>query len=150
VNIRRGIGPWGRRVAARVIAALAAVITALCLLLLVSAWRNDAAIGAHPAQAVADVGAISFNRAVVSFTTADGSVHIPSNGVLYPEGLRAGDRVRVVYDATNPELVKVAGRDFTLALLPVGTVVLITWLIAAPLLWWFRRSRSHAGEQPSR
>ena len=139
VDSGRGIGARGRRVTALVIAALAAVVTALCLLLLVSAWRNDLAINAHPAQAVADVGAISFNRTVVSFTTADGSVCIPSNGVLYPEGLHAGDRVRVVYDATNPELVKVAGRDFTLALLPVGTVVLITWFVAAPLLWWLRR-----------
>lgn len=129
-----------RRIAVRAIVWGAAVVTGLFLLLLASTWRNDTAIRSHPAHAVADVGAISFNRVVVSFTTADGAVHIPSNGVLYPEGLHTGDRVWVDYDETNPELVKVAGRDFAVALPPVGLVVLIIWVVTLPLLWWLRRS----------
>lgn len=75
------------------------------------------------------------------FTSPDGAVHIPSLGVLYPEGLHEGDRVWVEYDRANPDLVKVAGRGFTLALLPLGIILVLTWIVAGPLLWWLHLRR---------
>ncbi len=64
--------------------------------------------------------------------------HSPENGVLYPEGLTAGQLVRIEYDTTDPELAKVAGRTWLVTLLPVASTLLITWLVAAPLLWFLR------------
>lgn len=127
------------RIAVRVLWALGIVISVVCLLLLIAAWRNDLAIGSHPARTAADVLSTSFTRTVVSFTTPDGSVHIPPNGVLYPAGLHAGDKVWVNYDLTDPGLVRVAGRGFSLALLPIGSVLVVTWAVIGPLLWWLCR-----------
>ncbi|MGH3439741.1 MAG: DUF3592 domain-containing protein, partial [Sciscionella sp.] len=71
-------------------------------------------------------------------------------GVLYPQGLRVGDKVWVQYDTTNTDLVKVAGRGFSLALLPIGTVILVTWIVLAPLLWWLRRTRAATERETDR
>jgi hypothetical protein len=76
----------------------------------------------------------------VRFVTPDGTIVIPSTGVLYPTGLAAGDRVRVQYDTQNPELVRVAGRDFRLAFLPVGLSIVICWALVGPAVWLLRRT----------
>ncbi|HEX3648767.1 MAG TPA: hypothetical protein VHV49_10070, partial [Pseudonocardiaceae bacterium] len=68
---------------------------------------------------------------------------------LYPGGLAAGERVRVEYDTTNTELVRVAGRDFRLALLPVGSSIAICWAVVGPLLWWLVRRGRTTGSRPS-
>jgi uncharacterized iron-regulated membrane protein len=52
--------------------------------------------------------------------------------------------VRIEYDVSDPELARVAGRSATLTLLPLGTTILCTWLIAGPLLWWIRRENQRA------
>lgn len=119
----------------------AALVTALCVLLLLGTVRNDLAIGAHPARTAADVISVSDSRTVVRFATPDGAVHIPSRGVLYPGGLHQGDKVWVQYDTRNTDLVKIANRGFTVALLPLGVIVLVTWLVAAALLWWLHLLR---------
>jgi ABC-type Fe3+ transport system permease subunit len=129
----------GRRIAATTLLVLGCVFSGLCLLVLVSSWRDDGQIDSHQGQAVADVLSVSFNRTAVRFVTPKGAVIIPSTGVLYPSGLAAGERVRVEYDTTNPELVRVAGRDFTLSLLPVGTSLLFCWAIVLPVGWLLRR-----------
>ncbi|HEY0808130.1 MAG TPA: DUF3592 domain-containing protein, partial [Pseudonocardiaceae bacterium] len=89
----------------------------------------------------ADVLSVSFNRTAVRFVTPNGRVNIPSNGLLYPIGLAAGERVRVEYDTANTELVRVAGRDARLALLPVGTSLLGCWALLVPAIWLLRRRR---------
>jgi hypothetical protein len=92
------------------------------------------------------VDSVSWDRTIIRYATPDGIVHIPANGVLYPSGLAAGDLVRIEYDTANPELTRVAGRTAMLTLLPLGTTVLVTWLVASALLWWIRyRSRRSAG-----
>lgn len=117
------------------------VITGLCLCLLTGAWRNDAAIGARTGNANAEVLSVTFSRTVVRYSTPDGAVHIPPSGVLYPSGLATGELVRVEYDAANPELVRVAGRDVRLAFLPLGTAVFVVWAVLGPAAWWLRRPR---------
>ncbi len=130
-----------RRVTATVIMVLACVISALCLLVLYGCWHDDHDIDTHLGRADADVLAVVFNRTAVRFVTPDGTVNIPPEGVLYPSGLAAGEVVRVEYDTLDPSMVRVAGRSYTLAFLPIGSTIAGTWVIAGPLLWWLRRQR---------
>lgn len=135
--------------ARRVVLGVAALITALCVGLLLAAIRNDHAVTSHLGAANAQVDSVSWDRTIIRFETPDGVVHIPANGVLYPGGLVAGDLVRIEYDTTNPELARVAGRTATLTLLPLGTTTLITWALALGLLWWIRYRARHAPRQPA-
>ncbi|MGW4400896.1 DUF3592 domain-containing protein [Amycolatopsis nivea] len=111
----------------------------MCVSLVFAAFRNDSAIESHLGTANATVESVAFDRTIIQYQTPDGIVHSPATGVLYPSGLAAGQLVAIEYDATNPDLTRVAGRTATLTLLPVGMTVLITWLVAGPLLWWLRR-----------
>lgn len=129
----------GRRVTSITLFVLGCVFSGLCLLVLVSSWYDDHQIDAHRGQTVADVLSVSFNRTAVRFVTPNGTVDIPANGVVYPIGLAAGERVRVEYDTANPELVRVAGRGWQLAFLPVGTSLLACWALLVPALWLLRR-----------
>ena len=126
------------RVVRWVVVGVAGVITLLAVVLLVAANRNDAAIDAARGTANAEVLSVGPARTIVRFETTEGVVHISQDGVLYPAGLHEGQRLQVEYDATNPNLVRVAGRTADLAWLPLGSTVLITWAIAGPLLWWLR------------
>lgn len=129
-----------RRIATGLVA-FAALITGLCLLLLVAAAQDDSSITGRIGRTTAKVISVTLGRTLVQFETPNGRVHTPRNGVLYPSGLRLGDRVRVEYDANDPDLVRVAGRGARLALLPTGSTVLGTWAVCLPLAWWLRRPR---------
>ncbi|WP_434453482.1 DUF3592 domain-containing protein [Lentzea sp. E54] len=134
--------PSGARVRRAVCGALfvvGGVITLVCVLLPIACWRDDVAIERSMGQAVAQVDSVSFNRTVVRYATPDGRVIIPSQGVLYPEGLKVGDNVRVEYDQTNPELTRVAGRTAVLSLLPVGTFLVSVWIVIAAVVTVLRR-----------
>ncbi|WP_024876426.1 DUF3592 domain-containing protein [Saccharomonospora piscinae] len=122
---------------------VASVITLLGVVLVLGALRNDQLIADNRGMATAQVEQVMFNRTLIRYETPDGVMHSPENGVLYPDGLVAGQLVRIEYDTTDPELAKIAGRTWLLTLLPVSTTVLATWLIAAPLVWW-QRSRLRA------
>jgi hypothetical protein len=128
---------------------LGCVVSGLCLLVVIGAWQNDHQIGRHEGHAVADVLSVSFSRTAVRFVTPDGTVVIPPTGVLYPSGLAAGERVRVEYDAQNTELVRVAGRDFTLSFLPAGLSLVGCWAIVGPLVWFLRREPRVTPGRPS-
>lgn len=131
----------------RAVLVVAAVLTVLAVLLVVAAFRDDRAITGHRGTAVADVLSVSSRSAAISFTTPDGVTHAPRLGVLYPTGLTAGQRIDVEYSTVDPDLVRVAGRGWTLALLPAGSVVVVTWLVAAgALALLHRRVRPGAAE----
>nr|WP_208405915.1 DUF3592 domain-containing protein [Amycolatopsis granulosa] len=129
---------WWLKIGRRCVLAVGVVITVLCAGLLLAAIRNDEAITGHLGTATAEVDAVAWDRTIIRFETPDGIVRIPSNGVLYPSGLVAGDLVRVEYDATDPDLARVAGRTATLTLLPLGLTVLVTWLVAGTASWGMR------------
>ena len=130
---------------ARAVLTVACLLTLLCVSLLGAALRNDDAITDHLGRANAEVVAVNFDRTIIRYSTPDGEVHIPPNGVLYPAGLREGQLVRIEYDTTDPELARVAGRTALLTVVPLAVVVTCTWLIAGPLLWWYsRRNRTSA------
>ena len=141
-----------RRIAWFAVLGVAVLLTVMCVSLVFAAFRNDSAIGSHLGTANATVESVAFDRTIIQYQTPDGIVHSPATGVLYPSGLAAGQLVAIEYDATNPELTRVAGRTATLTLLPVGMTVLITWLVAGPLLWWLRRltkrDRSASAAEP--
>lgn len=123
----------------RVVLVLAAGVTVLAVLLVVAALSDDREISGHRGTTVADVLSVSARSAAISFTTPDGVTRSPALGVLYPTGLTAGQRIDVEYSTVDPNLVRVAGRGWTLALLPAGSVVLVTWLVVAGVLWLLRR-----------
>jgi hypothetical protein len=123
---------------------LGAVITLLALMLIIGAYREDAGLNSRSVKTTAEVVSVAFDRTLVKYETPDGAVHLPPDGVGYPSGLQVGQLVEVQYDEAHPDLVKVAGRGAYLSLMPAGTLVLFTWLIAGPVIWWLRRSRSPA------
>jgi hypothetical protein len=132
-------GARARRIATWALLSAAGILTGLGLLLIVAAWTEDAKIDGHTGHTSAKVVSVTFQRTLVRFFTPDGAEHIPSVGVLYPEALEEGQTVLVEYDQTNPDLVRVAGRGASLTVLPVGSTVLITWLVVVPAVWWLRR-----------
>lgn len=128
-----------RRIAARSLLALGAIVTFLGVVLVVAAWTEDIAIDEDTGHADAEVLDVSFTRTLVRFYTTDGAEHIPQVGVLYPAGLEVGDVVEVEYRQDNPSLVRVAGRGAMVTLLPVGLTILGVWAVLIPSVWALRR-----------
>ncbi|MGZ4519845.1 MAG: DUF3592 domain-containing protein [Mycobacteriaceae bacterium] len=124
----------------RIVVAIAISISVIAVLLIAGAVRDDLTIGGDEGRATADVLTVTPMFAAVSFVTPDGVTHSPQLGVLYPTGLAAGQRIDVEYARSKPELVRVAGRDARLALIPAGSLVVVTWLVAGGLLVLLRRS----------
>jgi hypothetical protein len=135
------LAPVVRRAPA-IVVGLGLVLSTLAVLVLVGAARNDAAITADRGVAVAEVleGSDS-SHTFIRYTAADGAVLSPDTGVLYPRGLEPGNYVLVEYDRDKPELVRVAGRNWTVGLLPVALGVAGLWVVLGPLAWWLARRR---------
>lgn len=157
--VRRGTGqawratwmvlaPVARR-APEIVVGLGLVLSTLAVLVLVGAARNDAAITADRGVAVGEVldGSDSAHT-FVRYTAADGAVLTPSTGVLYPRGLQPGNYVLVEYDRSKPELVRVAGRNWTEGLAPVALGVAGLWVVLGPLTWYLARRRRAGRAEP--
>jgi len=114
-------------------------ISVLAVLLVLAAWRNDRTIESDMGTATAEVLSAGSLRSAVSFVTPDGITHNPKLGVLYPTNLTAGQRIDVEYSRADPDLVRVAGRDARVAIVPAGSVIVVTWLVALPVLLVLRR-----------
>jgi hypothetical protein len=119
-------------------------ISVLAVLLVLAAWRNDRTIESDMGTATAEVLSAGSLRSAVSFVTPDGVTHNPKLGVLYPTNLTAGQRIDVEYSRSDPDLVRVAGRDARVAVVPAGSVIVVTWLVALPVLFVLRR-RARSG-----
>ena len=52
---------------------------------------------------------------------------------------QVGQRIAVEYARSEPDLVRVTGRDARVAIVPAGSVIVVTWLIATPVLLYLRR-----------
>jgi hypothetical protein len=120
---------------------LPAVITFLCAMVLLGAWRDDVAIASHTGRATAEVVSVSFARTIIRFTTPDGAVHSPPTGVLYPRGLELGQLVRIEYDVRNPDLARIAERDVGIGFLPAALTAAGAWVLLAPFGVWLRLRR---------
>ena len=77
-------------------------------------WRSNAAFAAHAASAEGTVSDLVWRRSskgnsgtyvpVVDFSTADGRrIHVTGSGGSNPPAYARGEKVRVLYDAANPE-----------------------------------------------
>ncbi len=135
-----------RRLASWAVLALGGLITALLLMLLIACFINDRTIENSRGTAVAEVVDTSLTRTAVRFDTESGRVFNPPGGVLYPSRLKEGQLVRVEYNQENPDLVRVEGRDVSVALLPVFSAAAVLWAVLLPVFWLLRRAAARTGE----
>lgn len=129
-----------RRRVARGVLIAGLLLTVMGLSIIGACFINDRTIVESRGQAVAEVVDTSLTRTVVRFNTEDGRVYIPPSGVLYPTDLQVGQTVRVEYDSRNPDLVRVAGRNAVISLLPVFSSLAVLWAVLLPTYWLLRRS----------
>ncbi|WP_051027476.1 DUF3592 domain-containing protein [Nocardia higoensis] len=133
----------------------ATAVSVLMVLLVFAAWRNDHLISSDKVVATGEVLSAGRLRSAVVYVTPDGVTHNPKVGILYPTNLTAGERIKVEYSRSDPDLVRVAGRDVRVAIIPALSVIVVTWLIALPI-WWLlvragRRDPAVAGRrEPNR
>ena len=124
-------------------------ISVLAVLLVLAAWRNDHTIQSDRGVATAEVLSAGSLRSAISFVTPDGVTHNPELGVLYPTNLTVGQRIDVEYARSDPDLVRVSGRDASVAVIPAGSLIVVTWLLAGPVLWYLRRREISAESAPA-
>src|SRR4051812_46741929 len=140
------VRPAGRR-GPEIVVVVGVVVSALLALVLVGAARNDAAIDANTGRSVAEVlEGGSRPHTFVRFTADGGAVLTPEKGVFYPRGLEPGQLVRVEYDRTDPELVRVAGRTWAEGLGPVALGLVALWAVLGPAAWLLARTRRRRRE----
>ncbi|RJQ77243.1 hypothetical protein D5S17_16185 [Pseudonocardiaceae bacterium YIM PH 21723] len=139
---------WLVRNVIPVLISLGVLITVMGGLLVVGAATNDYAINRHQGRAVAEVLAVDWRRTVIRFSTPEGEVKTPPFGALYPSDVQKGQLIWVEYDTRNPDLVRIAGRDWRLSLLPVAELLAATWTVVLGLIWWLRRRRSSGVSAP--
>jgi hypothetical protein len=123
----------------RVIKIVATVVSVLAFLLVIAAWKDDITISGDKGVATAEVISAGRLRSAISFVTPDGQTRNPRLGVLYPTNLIAGQFIEVEYNRADPSLVRVAGRDARVAIVPALSVIAVTWLLAAIALYGVER-----------
>ncbi len=102
-------------------------------------FMNDRSIAVEPGRALATVTNVGWLRTSVDFQDAQGIYHSPPTGLIYPTGLGEGQKVWVTYKLSNPDLVKVEGREWTLSIIPALSVAVVASLIFG--LAWRATSR---------
>lgn len=133
-----------RRVRVGIVVA-ACLVTFQSLLLVIGAWRNDNRIEGNMGVAAAEVLDAGPRRSTIEFVTPDRVTYRPELGVLYPSELDTGMRIYVEYDKSNPDLVRVQGRNSSLAIIPAGSIAVVGWLVAGVALLglgWLQRRRA--------
>jgi hypothetical protein len=115
---------------------VASLMTFAAVLLVAGAWRNDLAIESNMGVAAAEVLSAGPRRSAIEFVTPDRVTYRPELGVLYPSELDTGMRIYVEYDKSDPNVVRVQHRNASLAIIPAGSIIVVSWLTAAVLLTW--------------
>ena len=123
---------------------LAGLMTLQSLLLVAGSWRNDKAIERDMGVALAEVLSAGPRRSTIEFVTPERVTYRPELGVLYPSELSPGMRIYVEYDKSDPDLVRVQGRNASLSIVPAGSIIVVVWAVAGTVLlglaWIQRRS----------
>lgn len=123
---------------------MAGLMTLQSLLLVAGAWRNDKAIERDMGVALAEVLSAGPRRSTIEFVTPERVTYRPELGVLYPSELSPGMRIYVEYDKSDPDLVRVQGRNASLSIVPAGSIIVVVWAVAGTVLlglaWIQRRS----------
>lgn len=118
----------GVRVVAVVLAAFSLVAAGL---ILVACLVDDLRIDQDMGSATATVTEVTDRRAAVEFDAGGGEHVRPKTGVFYPTGLIEGQRVQVEFRRANPDLVRVSGRSWTVAVVPALSVPAVVVPLAA-------------------
>lgn len=92
---------------------------------------NDYRIAKDPGRGIATVTSVAWNKTSVEYQDEAGMFHSPPYGLLYPSGLGQGQQVWVRYAKSDPDIVKVEGRNWTLSLIPALSVAIASTAIAA-------------------
>lgn len=125
---------------------IASLLGAIAMML--GPWLNDRAIESDPGRGLATVTDAGWMRTTVDFQDEEGIYHSPPTGLIYPTGLAAGQQVWVTYKKSDPDLVKVEGREWTLSVIPALSTAVVSSAIAAGLWWltsrWTRLQRPAA------
>ena len=111
-----------------------AVVTLQSLLLVAGAWRNDRQIERNMGTAEAEVLSAGPRRSTIEFVTPDRVTYRPELGVLYPSELSDGMRIYVEYDRNSPNLVRVKDRNAALAIIPAGSLAVVSWIVGGAVL----------------
>ena len=127
------------RATGRGIGLLAVAITVMMTALAIGMRSNDAAIDDHLGTATATVLSVSPLRTGVEFVDATGATVRPQGGVLYPGLLSLGQQFVVEYSTQDPQIARVAGRTASVGTIMILLTLAVTYLVAAPLIWWCRR-----------
>jgi hypothetical protein len=94
--------------------------------------------------ALAEVLSAGPRRSTIEFVTPERVTYRPELGVLYPSELSPGMRIYVEYDKSDPDLVRVQGRNASLSIVPAGSIIVVVWAVAGTVLlglaWIQRRS----------
>lgn len=106
-----------------------------CVAMVAGAAANDRTIAADPGRALAAVTGVGTLRTTVEYQDEEGIYHSPPTGLLYPTGLGEGQRVWVTYAQSDPDLVKVENREWTLSIIPALSLAAGATLTAA-VVWW--------------
>ena len=113
---------------------LACLVTLQSVLLVAGAWRNDLAIRHNMGVAQAEVLSAGPRRSTIEFVTPERVTYRPELGVLYPSELATGMRIYVEYNKNDPNLVRVQHRNAGLAIIPAGSIAVVSWLVAMVVL----------------
>ena len=116
------------RVVAVVVASFSLLVAVLILL---ACFIDDQRIDQDMGSSTATVAEVTDRRAAVVFDAGDGHLVRPKTGVFYPVGLTEGQRVQVEFRRANPDLVRVSGRSWTLAVIPALSVPAVVVPLAA-------------------
>lgn len=127
------------RRAKQAVIALAGLVMLVCGGMIVTSAMDDFAISRDKAEATAEVVSVQTLRTTVRFRDADGNFQQPEEGLKYPSGLVEGQNVRVEYQVSDPENVKVQGRGWTLAFLPALSSMAVGLGVCAMLMLLIRR-----------
>ncbi|MBG9252050.1 hypothetical protein I4J03_02775 [Corynebacterium diphtheriae bv. mitis] len=123
-----------RRLHQLVLALYAAAVLG-CASMVIGPAINDYHITRNSGRVLAKVLDVGTFRTTVEYQDEDNMYHSPKGGLMYPTGLGRGQRVWVNYSKDNPDLVKVEGRAWTLAIIPALSIWVVASLIFAGL-WW--------------
>ena len=122
----------------------------ICAGMVVTAAVDNYAIAKDRGVATAEVTDVGKLRTTVRYRDAHGRYHQPSTGVKYPTGLVEGQQVKVEYQLSEPENVKVQGRGWTLAIIPALSSMAVVLMVLAVLLWGVRRWEKKLLRPPAR
>ncbi|ORX01279.1 hypothetical protein AWC29_24440 [Mycobacterium triplex] len=113
---------------------IAGLVTLQSVLLVAGAWRNDLAIRHNMGVAQAEVLSAGPRRSTIEFVTPERVTYRPELGVLYPSELAKGMRIYVEYNKNDPNLVRVQHRNAGLAIIPAGSIAVVSWLVTLVVL----------------